>query len=321
VTVLVRRKHVPLLATAATLCLLYGGASFLYEGMFSLRVSVNLFSDNAVLGITAIGMTFVILSGGIDLSIGAVIGFTATFIAAMMRDHAMPPVAAWALSLLIGAGFGGSMGILIHVFRLPPFLVTLGGMFFARGMAFVVSQESLAINHPLYDKILAFGIPLTDRVSIPASALIFLSVFAVGLHVAHGSRFGRNVYAVGGSETSALLMGLPVGRTKVWVYTLNGFCSALAGVVMTFYTSSGNPLHGAGLELDAIACVVIGGTLLTGGVGTISGTLLGVLISGVIQTILLFDGRLNSWWLRIVMGLLLLAFILLQKTLSRSSRA
>jgi simple sugar transport system permease protein len=186
-------------------------------------------------------------------------------------------------------------------------------------MAFVVSQESLGITHPFYASVQQFGIPLSDHVALPATALMFLVVFAVGVFLAHFTRCGRNIYAVGGSESSARLMGLPVGSTKILVYALNGFCSALAGVVATFYMGSGNPAMGFGLELDAIAAVVIGGTLLTGGVGTLAGTLTGVLIFGTIQSALVFDGRLNSWWLRIAMGSLLLLFILFQRFLSRTS--
>lgn len=313
------RQQIPLAATAIVLLILFGTAALLYKGFFSIKVVLNLFSDNAFLGITALGMTFVILSGGIDLSIGAVIGFTTIFVASMISQHAMHPILAWALALLLGTGLGAAMGLLIHLFKLPPFMVTLGGMFFARGMAFVVSMLSVGINHPFYERVLALGIPVTERAVIPASAMIFLALFVVALYLAHYTRFGRNVYALGGNEQSAILMGLPVGYTQVMVYTFNGFCSALAGIVLTFYTGSGNPIHGIGMELDAIACVVIGGTLLTGGIGYVAGTLLGVLIFGTIQSILLFDGRLNSWWLRIVIGLLLFLFIVLQKLLSSAS--
>jgi len=129
--------------------------------------------------------------------------------------------------------------------------------------------------------------------------------------------FGRNVYAVGGNEEAAMLMGIPVGRTKVLVYALSGLCSSLAGVVFTFYGSSGNPSAAVGMELDAIAAVVVGGTLLSGGVGYVFGTLIGVLIFGIIQTGIVFDGRLSSWWTRVVIGALLLLFILLQKLFAR----
>ena len=144
-------------------------------------------------------------------------------------------------------------------------------------------------------------------------------IFLLALFVAHYTKFGRFIYALGGDEQSATLMGLPVARTKVLIYTVSGFCSALAGVVFTFYMLSGYGLHAVGMELDAIAAVVIGGTLLTGGVGYVAGTLFGVLMLGIIQTLISFDGTLSSWWTRIVVGVLLFAFCLLQRLLSRRS--
>lgn len=307
-------------ATTAVLILLFGAASYQYPGFFSARVVVNLFGDNAALGVAAIGMTFVILSGGIDLSVGAVLAFTSTFVATLIERHGVPPLAAVALALAMGAAFGAVMGAMIHRYELPPFLVTLAGMFFARGMAFVVSLESLGITHPFYREAATFGIPLTERATLNAPALIFLVVFAAGAFLLHATRFGRDVYAVGGHEPSARLLGVAVGRVKIAVYALAGACSALAGVVATLRMGSGNPAQGTGFELDAIACVVMGGTLLTGGVGGLPGTLTGVLIFGTIQIALVFDGRLNSWWSRIVIGALLLIFIVFQKLLSRAAR-
>jgi len=135
--------------------------------------------------------------------------------------------------------------------------------------------------------------------------------------LARSTQFGRTIYAIGGSETSAALMGLPVASTIVRVYALSGFCAALGGVLYTLYTLSGYSLHATGLELDAIAAVVIGGTLLTGGIGHVQGTLFGVLVLGLIQTLIAFDGTLSSWWTRIVIGMLLLAFCLLQRLFVR----
>ena len=312
-------RHWSLAATVFVFLALYGFAAWKYDGFFTLRVFVNLLGDNSFLAIAAVGMTFVILSGGIDLSVGAVLAFTTIFIATLVGKHGVHPAAAIGMALGLGTLLGTGMGWLIHRYELPPFLVTLGGMFFARGMAFVVNQESVEIAHPFYATLQGFAIHLTERAALPATALVFLFVFVVGVFLAHHTRFGRNVYAIGGSESSARLMGLPVARTKVTVYALSGLCSALAGVVASLYMGSGNPAIGIGFELDVIASVVIGGTLLTGGVGTILGTLAGVLIFGTIQSALVFDGRLNSWWLRIVVGGLLLVFILFQRFLSRTS--
>jgi simple sugar transport system permease protein len=145
-------------------------------------------------------------------------------------------------------------------------------------------------------------------------------VLLLALFVAHYTRFGRNIHALGGDEQSARLMGLPVAWTKISTYAMSGFCSALAGVVYTFYTQSGDPASCVGLELDAIAAVVIGGTLLSGGVGFMAGTAMGVLILGLIQTLITFKGDLNSWWTRIAVGMLVFVFILLQNFISSASR-
>ncbi|HEX2855150.1 MAG TPA: galactofuranose ABC transporter, permease protein YjfF [Opitutaceae bacterium] len=311
-------RHLPLVATAGIFCLLFGVTAYFYEGFFSGRVVADLLSDNAFLGIAAIGMTLVIFSGGIDLSVGAVIGFTSIFTATLM-GRGVSPVVAWMLALLIGTAFGGTMGTLIHAFRLPPFLITLAGMFLARGMGFWLNTESVAIHHPLYDWLANFDLPLGGTMHLSANGLILLLVVAAGYVVAHHTRFGRTLFAIGGNEQSALLMGLPVGSAKITVYAVNGFTAALAGIVQTLYTSSGDGSKGIGLELDAIAVVVIGGTLLSGGRGHILGTLLGVLIFGTIQAAILFDGRLSSWWMRIVVGALILVFILLQRFIVRGA--
>ena len=301
-------RHIPVAATTVVWLILIAAASLRYHGFFSGAVFMNLLRDNAVLGIAAVGMTFVILSGGIDLSVGAMIGFTSILIADLMTNHHWPAVAAIGAALLIGIAFGGAMGLVIGFVDLPPFLVTLAGMFFARGMGFVVSLETLTINSRFYDSLDDFGYRV-----FPVTALLFLATLAVGMYVAHQTRLGRAAYAIGGSEQSAKLMGVAIDRTKVKIYALSGLCSALAGVVYTFYTSSGNANAGTMLELDAIAAVVIGGTPLTGGIGYVLGTLVGVLILGTIQTVITFEGTLSSWWTKIAIGVLLLAFILLQK--------
>jgi simple sugar transport system permease protein len=144
--------------------------------------------------------------------------------------------------------------------------------------------------------------------------IVALVVLAVFMYLAHLTRFGRTVYAMGGNEQSARLMGLAVGRTKVLVYTLGGFCSALAGLVFSNNLLSGHGLYANGLEMEAIAAVIIGGTLLTGGVGYVFGTMFGVLVNGLIQVLIIFNGELSSWWTRIVIGLLTLIFILVQST-------
>ncbi len=311
-------QTIPLLASIGVLVLLYLGGCVAFDNFGSLRVLVNLFGDNAFLGVAAIGVTFVILSGGIDLSVGAVVAFTGVFVASLI-GHGLHPLPAIALALAFGAGFGALMGALIHVFALPPFLITLGGMFLARGLAFVIHPESLSINHPFYSGFISetLSVSVSRRLSIPFTAFVLVAVVLAAAALARWSRFGRNVRAIGSSEASARLMGVPIGPTKIWVYTFGGALSALGGVVATFYMQSGNPASFVGLELDAIAAAVIGGTLLRGGVGFIPGTLVGVLILGLIQTLIIFQGTLNSWWTRIAVGALLFVFILLQQLTSR----
>lgn len=309
-------RYVPLLATTAVLILLYLAGCLAYPRFGSLRVIVNLFDANAYLGIAALGATFVILSGGIDLSVGSMIAFTGILIARLV-DTGTPPLVAMVIALIVGPAFGAGMGTLIHFYKLPPFLVTLGGMFFLRGLGFVVHPQNLAIKHPFYTETLFnLSIPLNGPLVWPITATCFVITVVAATWLSVFTRLGRNIYALGSSETSAALMGISVGATKVQLYALAGFFSALAGVVATFFKSSGDPASFVGLELDAIAATVIGGTLLTGGVGFLPGTMMGVLILGLIQTLINFQGTLNSWWTRIAVGALLLAFILLQRLIA-----
>lgn len=313
------QRNIPILATFGVFLLIYLIGSVMYQNFFSIRVFSNLFYDNAFVGVIAVGMTFVIISGGIDLSVGSVIAFTGVMTAKLVMGYQVHPIFAILLALVIGAILGFTMGCLIHYFELPAFLVTLVGMFLMRGLAFQVTLDSIPISHGFLDKIVYFGIPLGKRVSFSGLAVVFLLIVVGGIYLSHFTKFGRNVYAIGGSEQSAVLMGLPVGKTKILIYTMNSTLCALAGVVYTLYTLSGYPLACVGLELDVIAAVVIGGTLLTGGAGYVEGTLVGVLILGLIQTFITFQGTLSSWWTKIVVGILLFVFILLQTYLSKTS--
>jgi galactofuranose transport system permease protein len=289
----------------------YGGIA--YDGFFAPQVMLNLLIDNAFLCIVAVGMTFVILSGGIDLSVGAVIALTTMLCAWGVERQQWNPWLVISGVLVMGTAFGALMGVLIQRFRLQPFIVTLAGMFLARGLCYLISIDSISITEPVFSTASQARIAVWGEASLSIGALIALAVVAVAIFIAHRTQFGRTVYAIGGNEQSALLMGLPVRTTLIGVYTLSGFCSALAGVVFTFYMLSGYGLHAVGLELDAIAAVVIGGTLLSGGVGYVFGTLVGVLTLGIVQTLIMFDGTLSSWWTRIVIGALLFAFCLLQR--------
>lgn len=311
-----RAKYVPFLATLFVCVLLYVAAALRYEHFFSWGVFVNFFRENAALGIVAVGMTFVILSGGIDLSVGSVLGCTGILIATLTQKG-WNPIAATSVALALGLGLGFLMGCLIHFFQLAPFLVTLAGLFLARGIATSISLNSIGLTHELFRDLSEVQLTLAAAVTIPLAAIMFASVALAGALVALYTTFGRNVYAIGGDEHSAALMGLPVGRTKIGIYALSGFCAALAGVVYSISIGSGNATDGVGLELDAIAAVVIGGTLLTGGVGSVAGTVVGVLILAIITSALNFEGNVSSWWARIIIGALLLIFLILQKVLTR----
>ncbi|NOU66979.1 sugar ABC transporter permease YjfF [Paenibacillus sp. LMG 31461] len=313
---MLKKQHIPILVTMGLFVLMFAIGSFRYTGFFSLQVLMNLLIDNAFLLITAVGMTFVIVSGGIDLSVGSVIALT-TMISASLVQAGWPPGLVIPMVLLIGALFGWGMGAIIHYFKIEPFIVTLSGMFLARGLCYIISINTITIDNGFYTSVAQTKISLPGGNFVSISVIIALLVVFLGFYIAHYTRFGRNTYALGGSEQSSILMGLPVGRTKMLIYAFSGFCSALAGVVFTFYMLSGYGLHAMGMELDAIAAVVIGGTLLTGGVGYIVGTFFGVMIQGVIQTIISFEGTLSSWWTKIVIGILLFMFIILQRLLSQ----
>ncbi|MFJ1543284.1 galactofuranose ABC transporter, permease protein YjfF [Micromonospora chalcea] len=306
------RRHVPVLATLALLLVMYGIGVSQYRAFSNIQVVFNVFIDNGFLLVVAVGMTFVILTGGIDLSVGSVVAMTAMVSASLLRDG-LPAALVLVIALLIGPTLGFLMGCAIHFFEIQPFIVTLAGMFFARGMCTFISDSSISITDGFWTSMSQqrIGDPAGNFVSI--SVLIAFAVVLIAAYVLAYTRFGRNVYAVGGNAQSALLMSLPVARTRIAVYTISGLCSAIGGILLSFYTLSGAPLIAVGMELDVIAAVVIGGTVLTGGSGYVFGTVLGVLVLGVIQTLITFDGSLNSWWTKIVIGGLLFAFILLQR--------
>jgi simple sugar transport system permease protein len=218
------------------------------------------------------------------------------------------------LMLVMGTAFGFMLGSIIHFFRVQPFIVTLMGLFFARGMAYIISLTSVTITDGFYKYLALTQIPIpwTSGAYLYIPSLIGPIMLLAALYLAFFTRFGRTVYAIGNNEQSARLMGLAVGRTRIIVYSLSGFCSALAGIVFSISLLAGYGQFATGLELDAIAAVVMGGTLLTGGVGNVVGTLFGVLIEGTIISILQYNGTLSSWWTRIGVGLLTLIFIGIQ---------
>jgi simple sugar transport system permease protein len=233
---------------------------------------------------------------------------------ASLLAKGVSPTVVIPLMLLMGVVFGLTLGSIIHFFKVEPFIVTLMGLFFARGMAYIITLEALPIQNLTY-RFLAMTkvpIPFFAKAYVYIPSLIGPLLLLVVIYLSFFTRFGRTVYAIGNNEQSARLMGLPVGRTKIIVYAFGGFCSALAGIVWSISLLSGYGGYAPGMELDAIASVVIGGTLLTGGVGNVIGTLFGVLINGTIVSILQFNGTLSSWWTRIGVGALTLIFIGIQ---------
>jgi simple sugar transport system permease protein len=217
-----------------------------------------------------------------------------------------------------GTLIGVINGFFVHEFRLPAFLVTLATMFFARGLSFAICPEPVSIEHPMLEWLMdelgfSVSLPGLGQAWVPPTAVMLAVAVAAAIVVARWTGFGRNTFALGGSPSSALLMGVPVRRTTFGIYALSGTCGGVAGVATLLTDSAGKPNIGVGLELEAIAAVVIGGTLLTGGSGTVIGTLMGVLITAIVRSVIILDGSLSSPWQPIAIGLLLLLFIVLQR--------
>jgi ribose/xylose/arabinose/galactoside ABC-type transport system permease subunit len=265
-----------------------------------------------MLGLVALGMTFVILTGGIDLSVGsllAVAGVVAANLAA--RGSLIAVLAAVSLSALLGL----VNGLIIARARIQPFIVTLAMMIAARGLALVATGEQSVRVDRLSEGFTFLGRGFLGPVPMPV-VILFLAFF-VGWVVLGHTRFGRHVYAVGDNEEAARLMGLNIGSVTVGVYALSGALAGLAGVILASRLGAGQPVAGTGWELDAIASVVVGGTLLTGGQGGAFSTLVGVLLLGVIFNIFNLEGTISSWWQWVLRGVFLLVVVIVQRRLSK----
>ena len=313
-------NRLPALVTILVFLLGYALCAVQFPAIASVRVAADLLTDNAFLGIVAVGMTFVIISGGIDLSVGSVIGFTTVFLAVAIQHFALPPLVAFAAVLGVCALFGAAMGAFILWLDMPPFIVTLAGMFLARGAAFLLSTESIPIDNPFYAAMDDHALRLPGGGRLGVVAVLMLVVFLIGGIVLRYTKFGLGVRALGGNRNAATLMGLPAGRYTIGVYVLSSTLAGLAGIAFSLYTSSGYSLSAVGVELDSIGAVVIGGTLLSGGAGSVLGTFVGVLIQGLILTYINFDGTLSSWWAKIATGFLLFAFITFQQVSTSYTR-
>ncbi|MEX1056239.1 MAG: sugar ABC transporter permease YjfF, partial [Natronospirillum sp.] len=245
------------MATIIVFVILYTYGAIEYKGFRDTLVFTNLLTDNAFLIVTAIGMTFVIISGGIDLSVGSMIAMIGVLLGFLITGLGIHPVPAVLLALCVSVFFGAMMGIIIAKFEIQPFIVTLAGMFLFRGLAYLINLNSVPIQHPFLTMLAEIYIPLPGRGGFTFIALAMLLLLVLGMVLAKRTRFGMNVYALGGDKQSARLLGVPVDATTIKIYALSGFYSGAAGVVFAIYTGSGYPLAAVGVELDAIAAVVI----------------------------------------------------------------
>jgi simple sugar transport system permease protein len=243
--------------------------------------------------------------------------FTGIWLAKMLEAGTSLAIAL-PLALVGGALVGLLIGVLVQYFEVQPFIASLAGLFLARGLAFVVSLSSILVENETVLSLQSTRFQLGDWYITP-TGILALAVVLIGAYVMSFTRFGRTTYAIGGNE-QASLMGLKVARTTLLVYVFSGVCGGLAGLVLTAYSGAGYPRNGIGTELDAIAAVVIGGTVLTGGRGYVLGSMMGVFVYGTIKTIISFMGAEQSWT-QIIIGALLLVFIVVQRAIvARSDR-
>jgi ribose/xylose/arabinose/galactoside ABC-type transport system permease subunit len=299
---------------------------FREKGFAHFQTFLNLFISNASLIVIAAGLTIVMLTGGIDISVGSCVAMYCMMLANMMERQNMPATPAVIIVLLTGVLFGFVQGFLVSYLKIQPFIVTLAGMFFARGMTAIISVDMISIMNKQFlgwaqNKLfLPFG-GYVNRKGIMIKPFIYPTVIialvtlVIIFIMLKYTKFGRKIYAIGGSEQSSLLMGLNVRKTRLLAYVLDGFLVGIGGVLFCLNTCSGFVEQARGYEMEAIAAAVIGGTLLTGGVGNVFGSLFGVLIKGTIETFITFQGTLSSWWTKITIAALLAFFIILQSLL------
>ena len=272
--------------------------------------------QSSFLALVAFGMTFVILTGGIDLSVGSVYALGGVLVAVGSGHGALVGVA---LPLVCCAALGLVQGLVIAKAGLPPFIVTLAGLLGVRGLVLAVTDEG-ATTPTIAPRSTISALGQGDLLGVQYPAWIALAVFAVLVVVLRRTGFGQSLYAIGGRGGAARLMGLPVARSQVLVYVLSATLAGVAGALLAARSSSGVPIVGVGVELDAIAAVVIGGTLLTGGAGSLLGTACGVLLLGVIQNCINLVGSLNSSYQSVVSGGFLVAVVTIQAVLARRQR-
>lgn len=320
-----------LVITIALFVVMYAVGCVVYssKGFSNLQTFLNILINNAGLLCVACGMTCVMLTGGIDISVGSLIAMDCMILAVGMERWNMNAIALCILVLVIGIVFGLVQGFCIGYLEIQPFIVTMAGLFFARGMTAVICTDQVSIStNKLFVSLANMKISLpfgayTNRkgvLQIPfirLNVVIALIVLVVIFLMLRYTKFGRSLYAVGGSESSATMMGLDVKKTKLKAYVLSSFLCSIGGICYCLNTMSGNVQQAKGLEMDAIASAVIGGTLLTGGVGNVIGSFFGVLINGTISTLVKTNGKLLSSWSNIAVAALLCFFIVLQSVFAK----
>lgn len=320
-----------LLITIGLFIVMYiaGCAVYSQKGFTHLQTLLNILINNSGLLCVTCGMTCVMLTGGIDISVGSLIAMDCMFIAVGIEKWSMNPILLMILVLVIGVVFGLVQGFCVGYLKLQPFIVTMAGMFFGRGMTAVICTEQVSVSSSeLFVKIaqakieLPFGAYTNNRgvlqvpyVRIPV--VIALIVLILVFLMLKYTKFGRSLYAVGGSEQSAVMMGLDVAKTKLKAYVLSSVLCSIGGICYCLNTMSGSVQQATGLEMDAISSAVIGGTLLTGGVGNVIGSFFGVLINGTISTLVKTNGKLLSSWSNISVAALLCFFIILQSVFAK----
>lgn len=315
-----------LMVTVGLFVLMYAVGLVVYHeaGFGKMQTFLNMLIDNAGLLIVASGMTIVMITGGIDISVGSVVGLMCMILAYSIEMLGCPSGVAIIIVLSFGVLFGAFQGWLISYMELQPFVITLAGLFGCRGLTAIISSQQIAITKSAFLSAVAnknikvlIGSYVNKRgvrmyPFVHPSVVIALVVVFLVWYILKYTRFGRNLFAIGGNEQSAVLMGINVKKTKFLAYVLEGFLASLGGFVFCLNTMSGFVEQARGFEMDAISSAVIGGTMLTGGVGTVVGTFFGVLIKATIESLIRFQGTLSSWWARIVLSAILCFFIVLQ---------
>ena len=318
-----------LLITVALFIVIYVTGAVIYrdKNFGSLNSFFDILNSNPGLIVIAAGMTMVIVSGGIDISVGSQVAMYCMMFAFFLEKKGYNCYVMIGLVLLTGIAFGLVQGVLVAYFNIQPFIATLAGMFFARGMTAVISPQAINITNKDFLALATtkiffpFG-GYVNRAGVYQTPFIYLSVvlaiaaLVLMFVVMTWSKFGRNVYAVGGSSSSAMLMGLNVKRTKLLVYTFNGLLTAFGGFLFCLFSPGGAVEKTQGFEMQAIAAAVIGGAVLTGGIGSVIGSFVGVLVLMTIRKFINFNGTLVNGWADVVTGAIMSLFIVLQAVLA-----